>query len=454
MTGSHAEGNLKSAGWDLRRTASFLCLLLGLSASACARDLYVDRSHPRASDANPGTEALPLLTVGRAAARARAGDTVRIKAGFYPEPATVLVVRSGTAMAPITIRAHGDGRVVLDGSALPAGAELVRWKFPGADHVRLQGLELQGAPDVGVWVEGSWNRLSDLVVRRTGSTGILVRRGTHNTFSRLEIHHTGWNGIDLEDSEHSTIDWCDIHDTPRHNGINIFPAPGGRPWYGTMSGIRVRHTRVRRALHGIYLRHVTDLELSNNVITGCSGWGIYFHHQEGRPARYDAAARLFNNTIADNAWEGLHSQSADGLVLRNNLFRNLAGRALRFGDTGGHSLDYNLYDPGGGALARWAERLYDLESFRAFGHERHGAAGACAFNGAADGDYSLSFASAAVDAGADLSGYGLVDDIEGRRRPQGRAYDLGAFERSAGPAPGGVPPPAAPPPPGPPPYRP
>ena len=415
------------------KPAVFLSLLLVLVAGAGARDLYVDRAHPRASDANPGSAALPWLTVGRAAARARAGDTVYIKAGLYLEPAPVLIAHSGTAAAPVTYRSYGSDRVILDGAALPPGAELIRWKHPGADHVRLQGLELRRAPDVGVWVEGSWNDLCDLKVHDTGSTGILVRRGTHNTFSRLEIYNTGWNGIDLEDSEYSLIEGCYIHDTPQHNGINVFPAPEGRPWYGMMSGIKVRHTRVSRARHGIYLRYVTALELSNNLITGCSGWGIFFHHQEGRPPRYDAAARIFNNTIADNGWEGLHSQSAAGLSLRNNLFRNLAGRELRFGETGGHSLDYNLYDPGGGTLGHWAGVPFDLEAFRALGFEGHGVAGACAFSGLAGGEYTLSPASAAIDAGTDLAWAGLVDDIARKPRPQGRAYDLGAYEHGAGP---------------------
>ena len=46
-------------------------------------------------------------------------------------------------------------------------------------------------------------------------------------------------------------------------------------------------------------------------------------------------------------------------------------------------------------------------------------------------DLSLKAGSNAIDAGTDLSGVGIVDDIAGLARPSGAAYDMGAFERLA-----------------------
>ncbi len=67
------------------------CLVLALCVAAVAGNAsatttyYVDRSHVSASDANPGTEALPWLTIQHAADTLVAGDTVLVKAGSYPE---------------------------------------------------------------------------------------------------------------------------------------------------------------------------------------------------------------------------------------------------------------------------------------------------------------------------------------------------------------------------------
>jgi len=50
------------------------------------------------------------------------------------------------------------------------------------------------------------------------------------------------------------------------------------------------------------------------------------------------------------------------------------------------------------------------------------------FTDYAGDDLTLKAGSNAIDAGADLSGVGVVDDIAGLARPEGAAYDMGAFE--------------------------
>ena len=50
-----------------------------------ATTYYVDKNHSSASDANPGTEDLPWLTIQHAADTMVAGDTVLIRNGVYNE---------------------------------------------------------------------------------------------------------------------------------------------------------------------------------------------------------------------------------------------------------------------------------------------------------------------------------------------------------------------------------
>ncbi len=371
---------MKVANRDRFRNSGMTALLVlffaGLAVGASARDLYVDRSHPQASDSNPGSEALPWLTVGHAAFEAQAGDTVYIKKGTYSERQTIDVANSGTAGAPITYRNFGSDRVIIDGSAMASGSRIMQWRYPLTHYIRLSGLEFRGAKDAGIWIEGSHNTITDCKVYDTASTGILCRRGSYNTYSRLQIYNTGWNGIDLEDSEYSTIEGCDIHDNPKHHAVNIFPAPGESPFYGQMRGIVVRGNKLYRSNKGIYLRYVTGIEISDNVISDNLEWGIFFHSEGGHPDTYSANGKIVNNTITGNAWEGLYDQCANYLTILNNVFRNDKECEIWFGETTGHVIDYNQYDPGTGEnLVYWDGPKYSFSEFRStLGFEAHGRA--------------------------------------------------------------------------------
>ncbi len=74
---------------------------LALLPSTCwATNYYVDTNNPNAHDGNPGTEAQPWRTIGRATGWVRAGDTVFVKAGVYRE--TIVLSQSGTSTTGLT----------------------------------------------------------------------------------------------------------------------------------------------------------------------------------------------------------------------------------------------------------------------------------------------------------------------------------------------------------------
>jgi parallel beta-helix repeat protein len=99
--------------------------LAALPATCSATMYFVDVNHPTARDSNPGTEALPFKTIGKATSLVNAGDTVFVKAGIYRE--TVILSRSGTSTtirgsngaatitSPITIAAYPghEGKVII-----------------------------------------------------------------------------------------------------------------------------------------------------------------------------------------------------------------------------------------------------------------------------------------------------------------------------------------------------
>ena len=121
-----------------------LCVAaLGPGRDASATTYYVDRSHPAASDSNPGTEALPWLTIQHAANTLVAGDTALVKAGTYPERVTI--TRSGAAGQEIVFAAYPGHTVTLDGSSVtvPQWTGLIEVLF--ASWIRVRGFHVVDA---------------------------------------------------------------------------------------------------------------------------------------------------------------------------------------------------------------------------------------------------------------------------------------------------------------------
>ena len=101
-------------------TIAFLLIFQGPGSKVYAATYYVDQNAAGASDSNPGTEALPWLTISKAASTLTAGDTVYVKEGVYRE--FVRPANSGTAGKPITYEAYpGDPVVITGNQPQPAG---------------------------------------------------------------------------------------------------------------------------------------------------------------------------------------------------------------------------------------------------------------------------------------------------------------------------------------------
>jgi parallel beta-helix repeat protein len=83
-------------------------------SASWAATYYVDGSNPSARDTNPGTQAQPWKTIGKATGLVQPGDTVYVKAGVYRE--LVVLSKSGTAAKPITLAAYPgqEGKVIIN----------------------------------------------------------------------------------------------------------------------------------------------------------------------------------------------------------------------------------------------------------------------------------------------------------------------------------------------------
>jgi len=93
-------------------TATLFFLFLMITLPIRAVVYYVDRNHPAAADANPGTSRdRPWVTIAKANATVRASDTVYVFPGVYEE--SINPVNSGTVSQFIAFVADPSGGVVV-----------------------------------------------------------------------------------------------------------------------------------------------------------------------------------------------------------------------------------------------------------------------------------------------------------------------------------------------------
>jgi hypothetical protein len=153
-----------------------LCVVLTMSLNvplthAQGAVYYVDRNNPAASDGNPGTEALPWLTIQKAANTVSPGDTVYVKTGVYDE--RVLISRDGTPASKIIFK------------ALPRRSVQVLHGFRvAADAIRVEGFDithnLAGWNNGGVWIAGHDLEIVDNYIHDIPYAGIVASWSPNN----------------------------------------------------------------------------------------------------------------------------------------------------------------------------------------------------------------------------------------------------------------------------------
>jgi len=413
---------------------AFLLTLCG-GFSANAATFYVA---PTGSDTNPGSSALPWATLQRAANVARPGDTVFVQPGVY---AGAKFSRSGLSTARIAFVGRAGAVINRPG---PLNTNNDNLWIRNAHYITLTGFESKTAPRSGIAIQGEPDApVLGIVLRNNfchdnGRWGIFtgyaqnvrIERNT-TTFSGLE------HGIYVSNSADNPLILNNLVHHNRSSGIqiNADPALAGD---GIITGAVIANNIVYENGVGggaaINLASVRSSTIRNNLLynnhaSGIAGWDDGNGDEWGTKNN-----RIFNNTIvmaANGRFALVLVNGSSGNQVKNNMLIHTGTRGSIETDSSsltGLQSNYNIVNN----RFSFNEEFISLAQWKTKNQEQHSllfSSLASLFAAPASGDYHLKAGSVAINTGVTLPG--VLDDLEGTSRPQGPAYDIGAYERTA-----------------------
>lgn len=444
-------------------------LTFAAGGTAWAAEYYVATN---GSDSNPGTIDKPWKTLQKAADVVAGGDTAYFRAGTY-SGGVRFKEKHPPAGQWITFKPYNGEVVVIDssGSRLDSAIDIA-----GASYLIIEGFKVTNVNypsnlvhscDLNNDPSGSCAAKA-ASLRGAGGYGISLT-GTyygnassdnhHIIIRNNEVHHNTAYGIIAGGRKLGTPGQHDIEISNNHlhdNGI-----PGLKEGYGTyLKGTRlhvygnVAHHNTGNNFRFATVDHVGTDELIDSVIennvsyategpwlhAGSSGvvdagaglviWGgignvvrnslVYNTRGYGMqidgvdPAKPDM---IYNNTIYGNGYNGIILMK-NATAKNNIVFKNAARRsAYEILLLKNSNAENNLV---GGSNLMIDTQDSSTESKNIINTDPQ-------FVNPSSGDFGLQAGSPAIDKGFDLKPY-VTADFTGKARPEGAAYDIGAFE--------------------------
>lgn len=416
--------------------------VLVFSISVQSETYYVAK---KGKDTNPGTEAKPWKTIGKAAATLVAGDTVLIKAGIYKE--RVFPKNSGNPDQYITYAAYPGQLVTIDGKSFAIPDDDVAGVFDliAVSYIKVSGLRVINSSHMGIVAENSTGIIfENNYTFNTGSSGISAWGCKEVVIEGNEVVQA-CNGKWQECLSVANTDTFEIKNNYIHH-VGPGRKEGITAKEGSSNG-KIYGNHVHDTLLGIYVeatdKHTFNIEVYNNLAHDNLGDGIALASELGGLLE---SITVYNNISYHNAWNGiditaccraehpmktitivnntlynngkewgqgiyLENPQIENLIVRNNICcRNFTLQmALGFAPLpSSWTMDHNLID---GPSEMWGEDNVE---------------GDPGFVDSSNGDFRLREGSPAIDAGTSNSAPGF--DYAGKPRPQGAGFDIGAYE--------------------------
>ncbi len=406
---------------------------LAANANANASGTYtVNNASSACSDTGPGTAARPFCTIGAAARRAVAGNTVLVSAGRY-QGTSVSPAHSGSRTHPITFRASR-GTAVVGGTTAFA--------LSGRSDIVISGFAITGTSSYGISVSGgrnvvvSGNRVSFAGEPEPGLTaaGIYIRNLAGGRVAGNATHDNSAHGIYLAGST---------------TGVRV---QGNRSYHNAYqyqrnaAGIEVTAPGNIIVHNFTYANEDSGINLypgaNRSVVTGNV---TYDNGDHGLDDLDVSGGRITGNTVYRNCTSGINVEGAsrDVLIENNVAVNNATGTVInptpinppgaytnncrrRNGNIGvwdsapaTTKANFNLvWQAGGGTEYVWAGIEYRSRwgLHRATGQEARGIFASPRFARGTAWDVQLSGRSPAIDSANSAAPAEQVTDIRGRRR--------------------------------------
>lgn len=354
---------------------------------------------PTGSDTNPGSPALPFLTVQRGVDAAKAGDTIVVRDGTYGPPAAagcadgsgfaLNIDKAGTEAAWITLKSETKRGATLDGqdnchSYVNLGGNAAYWVIQNFRIIR------------GAW-SAIWSNNGASSIKVKGNELAYIGRRAEDSQYGIVGSYANANSRDL------VFDGNLIHDIGR-----------------TSSTYSMTEDQ------GLFLGSANTTIVNNVFHQPISGWGVQ-------------AVDEFSGVIANNTFHGanptregqMHLWGALGAVtVRNNIFNDSRTQAIASTSftSAGCTVANNAVSGSGVALG--------APSGCTASSNLLGTNPLLANTASLPYDFHLQAGSPVIDKGATVTA--AAQDADAVARPQGSAYDAGAYEYAGGVA--GVPP--------------
>ncbi|WP_017732435.1 right-handed parallel beta-helix repeat-containing protein [Nafulsella turpanensis] len=389
--------------------------------------------------------------------KVQAGDTVCIEAGRRPY--LRLENFEGTAEEPIVFQNCG-GKVTLGGPAVNDGIKILNsrhFRLTGTgDSAHTYGIHIvesrPGSQGVAVYHFSSDFEIDHIEIEKAGFAGIMAKtdpncegtadRGAFTMYNVSlhdnYIHDVGGEGIYLGNSFYlGTKVYCDTFHLPHE-----------------VKGVRVFNNRVENTgWDAIQVGSaVEDVEIFCNQIRN---YGTANKHAQNQAIQLGlgTTGRTYNNKIFGGSGPGIVVQGIGDNFVYNNLIVNPGQEAFNVNTRqtlpgkGVYIINNTVVGAQNGVIREYVNKAANnvfynnliVNSSNDWNHLKpytdwtieHNLltdVGDVVFEAALENNYGLSQSSRAIDAGKDVSAYGIKTDLLSNPRPQGSSYDIGAFE--------------------------
>ena len=361
--------------------------ILGVQASEAATYYVAVNGNDGNSCSQAQNSSSPKKRVNAGLGCLSAGDTLIVKAGTYGEWINQAIPSGISTGQPTTVRAETPFSVTLRPPySVPLDLAAVV-QFGSKKYIHFEGFRIDG---------------SDLPVNTTDPETVEIK------------------GMFVDHSVGAGASYITVKNVEITNMTQSCMAVGGS--HITLSNLKLSNCRLNVSTattptaHAIYWRTQNSI-LENTVMKDVDGNCISMY------PGYEGGSGIDNNIIRNNilsncGWYGIYNGSGTNNKIYNNVFyRNEAG-GFHQGD-GGDTIRNNIMYLNGGD-----GDFHDFTGTNVVSHNLIGVNPL--FVNPSGGDFHLQSGSPAINAGVSLSE--VPQDFEGTVRPQGSAYDIGAFE--------------------------